>query len=101
LFSANPGEKPKDLSRIASGGEISRIMLGLKNLLGQKDIINTLIFDEVDVGIGGKTAVMVGEKLKNIATDHQIICITHLPQIARLADQHLVVDKIRMMGPAA
>jgi DNA repair protein RecN (Recombination protein N) len=95
LFSANPGEKPKDLSRIASGGEISRIMLGLKNLLGQKDTINTLIFDEVDVGIGGKTAFMVGEKLKDIAADHQIICITHLPQIARLADLHLVVDKIR------
>jgi DNA repair protein RecN (Recombination protein N) len=95
MFSANPGEKPKDLSRIASGGEISRIMLGLKNLLGQKDTINTLIFDEVDVGIGGKTAVMVGEKLKDIAADHQIICITHLPQIARFADQHLVVDKIR------
>jgi len=95
MFSANPGETPKDLSRIASGGEISRIMLGLKNLLGQKDTIDTLIFDEVDVGIGGKTAVMVGEKLKDIAAAHQIICITHLPQIARFADRHLVVDKIR------
>lgn len=95
MFSANPGEKPKDLSRIASGGEISRIMLGLKNVLGQKDTINTLIFDEVDVGIGGKTAVMVGEKLKTISADHQIICITHLPQIARFANLHMVVNKIR------
>lgn len=95
LFSANPGEKPKNLSNIVSGGELSRIMLGLKNLLGEKDDISTLVFDEVDVGIGGKTAVMVGEKLKNIAMNHQIICITHLPQIARFAERHLVVDKIR------
>ncbi len=95
LFSANPGEKPKNLSNIVSGGELSRIMLGLKNLLGEKDAINTLIFDEVDVGIGGKTAIQVGEKLKMISSSHQIICITHLPQIARFAERHLVVDKIR------
>jgi DNA repair protein RecN (Recombination protein N) len=95
LFSANPGEKPKNLSNIVSGGELSRIMLGLKNLLGEKDAINILVFDEVDVGIGGKTAIKVGEKLKSISSSHQIICITHLPQIARFADRHLVVDKIR------
>lgn len=95
LFSANPGEEPKNLSRIVSGGELSRIMLGLKNLLGQKDAVKTLIFDEVDVGIGGKTAFMVGKKLKNTAIGHQVICITHLPQIARFAHRHLVVDKVR------
>jgi DNA repair protein RecN (Recombination protein N) len=93
LFSANVGEGVRPLARIASGGEISRLMLALKCLLAGKDRVSTLIFDEVDAGIGGRVAEIVGKKLKSLANEHQIICITHLPQIACFADHHYMVEK--------
>jgi len=93
LFSPNPGQSPKPLARIASGGELSRVMLAIKSILAREDQIPTLIFDEVDVGIGGKTAKIVGEKLRHIARSHQVFCITHLPQIASYGDQHYRIAK--------
>jgi DNA repair protein RecN (Recombination protein N) len=93
LFSPNPGQPPKPLARIASGGELSRVMLAMKSILARADQIPTLIFDEVDAGIGGKTATIVGEKLRHIARSHQVFCITHLPQIARHGDQHYRIAK--------
>lgn len=98
LFSANPGEPPKPLMKIASGGELSRVMLALKNILADVDNIPILIFDEVDAGIGGKTADRVGKKLKAISNKHQVLCTTHLPQIASLGDFHLKVDKRQRGG---
>jgi DNA repair protein RecN (Recombination protein N) len=94
LISTNPGEELKPLSKIASGGELSRIMLGIKSVLADKDEIETLIFDEIDVGISGRTAQKVSEQLSNIAKHHQIICITHLAQIAAMADSHYVIEKM-------
>lgn len=94
LLSANRGETPKALSRVASGGEISRIMLALKGILAEVDRIPVLIFDEVDAGIGGKTAESIGMRLKTLGRRHQVLCITHLPQIAAMADHHLKVDKM-------
>lgn len=97
-FSPNPGEPPKPLARIASGGELSRLMLAIKSLvLGHGDI-PTLLFDEVDAGIGGGVAEIVGKKLKKVAAAHQVICVTHLPQIAALADSHHVVIKEVVKG---
>lgn len=93
LFSANAGEALQPLSRVASGGETSRTMLALKTVLTSADPVETLVFDEVDAGIGGRTANVVGEKLKAISMGRQVLCVTHLPQIARYADQHLFVDK--------
>ena len=93
LFSANIGEPLKPLAKIASGGELSRIMLSLKSILADVDNVPVLIFDEVDAGIGGKTADSVGKKLLRISGKHQLICITHLPQIASLADHHLRIEK--------
>lgn len=93
LFSANPGEQPKALAKVASGGELSRIMLVLKGLLSGGDRVGSLVFDEVDVGIGGKIAEVVGKKLKKTAEFQQVVCITHLPQIAALAGHHYKVDK--------
>lgn len=93
LFSANQGESLKPLSSTASGGEISRIMLAIKNITGATDKIPTLIFDEIDSGISGKTASVVGKKLKNISNNHQIICITHLPQIAAFSDHSYKIYK--------
>jgi DNA repair protein RecN (Recombination protein N) len=93
LFSANKGEPPKPLNRVASGGELSRIMLALKGTLAEVDRIPVLIFDEVDAGIGGRTAESVGRRLKNLAKKHQVLCITHLPQIAALADHHIMIEK--------
>ena len=93
IISTNPGEALKPLSRVASGGELSRIMLGIKSVLADKDEIETLIFDEIDVGISGRTAQMVSEQLSNIAKHHQIICITHLAQIAAMAESHYVIEK--------
>ncbi len=93
LFSANIGEPLKPLAKIASGGELSRIMLSLKSILADVDHVPVLIFDEVDAGIGGKTADSVGKKLLRISGKHQLICITHLPQIASLADHHLRIEK--------
>jgi len=93
LFTANKGEPPKPLSRVASGGELSRIMLALKGTLAEVDSIPVLIFDEVDAGIGGRTAESVGRRLKNLAKRHQVLCITHLPQIAAMADHHIMIEK--------
>lgn len=94
LISTNPGEAVKPLSKVASGGELSRIMLGFKSLLAGKDNVETLIFDEIDTGISGRTAQMVSEKLKEISKSHQVICITHLPQIASMADSHYLIEKM-------
>lgn len=93
LISANKGETPKPLVKIASGGEISRIMLAFKQIIGDFDRIPTMIFDEIDVGISGITASIVGKKLLDISGRHQIICITHLPQIAAFGDHHYKIDK--------
>lgn len=93
FVSPNPGEELKPLAKIASGGEISRIMLGLKSILAKSDRIPTMIFDEVDVGIGGEVADSVGKRLKSLSSNHQIICITHLQQIASQAQHHFKVFK--------
>ena len=94
LISTNPGEGLKPLSKIISGGEMSRIMLAIKSILAFLDKIPTLIFDEIDTGISGRTAQIVGEKIYNISKKHQVICISHLPQIAALADSHFVINKV-------
>lgn len=93
LLSTNPGEKVKPLSQVASGGELSRIMLALKTVLAKKDAIDTLIFDEIDTGISGRTAQKVAEKLSELSKEHQVICITHLPQIAAQASHHFLIRK--------
>ncbi len=93
LFSPNPGEIPRPLARIASGGELSRLMLAIKQVLPDSDV-PTLVFDEVDTGIGGATSELVGKKLKNVAARQQVLCITHLPQVAVFADQQLRVEKL-------
>ncbi len=93
LISTNIGEAPRPLAKIASGGEMSRIMLALKTILADADDIGCLIFDEIDTGISGKTAQIVGEKLQYIASEHQVLCITHLPQIAAQADTHYLIEK--------
>jgi len=92
-ISMNPGEAPRPLDEIASGGELSRIMLGLKTVFAGKDDINTFIFDEIDSGISGRTAWKVSEKLAGLAKEHQILCITHLPQIAAMEDVHFRIQK--------
>ena len=92
LFSPNPGEPPRPLAKIASGGELSRLMLAFKQVLPEGDV-PTLVFDEVDTGISGATSELVGRKLKNVAMNQQVLCITHLPQVASFADQHLRVEK--------
>lgn len=93
MISTNPGEDIKSLAKIASGGELSRIMLGLKAVLAKKDAVDTLIFDEIDTGISGKTAGMVADKMSAISLEHQVICITHLPQIASHGDNHYLIEK--------
>jgi DNA repair protein RecN (Recombination protein N) len=93
MFSANQGEEPKPLAKVASGGELSRLMLALKTLLAQKDQVGTVIFDEIDAGISGKAAEAVARKIRELAGHHQVFCITHLPQIASLADEHFLVQK--------
>ena len=93
IISTNVGEDMKPLWQVASGGELSRIMLAMKSCLADVDRIETLIFDEIDVGISGRTAQMVAEKIRGIARNHQVICITHLPQIAAMADQHYLIEK--------
>ena len=93
-FSANPGEPAKPLAKIASGGELSRLMLAMKCLLARKDMVETVIFDEVDAGIGGQAAEAVAGKIKELAGHHQVFCITHLPQIAARGSQHFQVSKV-------
>jgi len=97
-FSPNPGEEVKPLAKIASGGELSRLMLAVKSLVLTQGDIPTLLFDEVDAGIGGRVAEIVGKKLKKVAASHQVLCVTHLPQIAALADSHYVVQKEVVKG---
>jgi DNA repair protein RecN (Recombination protein N) len=93
LISPNPGEPLKPLAKIISGGEMSRIMLAFKSILGHMDEIPTMIFDEIDVGISGRTAASVAKKIGAISRSRQVICVTHLPQIASMADGHYVIEK--------
>lgn len=93
LISANPGEPPKPLSKIASGGELSRIMLAIKNVIAGADTISTLIFDEIDSGVSGRASRKIGLKLKSVAKDTQVICVTHSAQIAAAADNHFLIEK--------
>ncbi len=93
LLSPNPGEPERPLARIASGGEAARIMLAIKVILARADRTPVLIFDEIDTGVSGQTAIRVGEKLSALANGRQVLCITHLPQIAALADQHFLIEK--------
>ena len=101
LISTNPGEPVKPLGDVASGGELSRIMLAIKTVLADTDDIPTLIFDEIDTGISGRTAQKVSEKLSYIGRTHQVICITHLPQIAAMADCHFEIAKSTAEGRTA
>ncbi len=94
LVAPNPGEGLKPLAKIASGGETSRLMLGLKNVMANADEVPALIFDEIDQGIGGRVGMVVGQKLWNLSRTHQVFCVTHLPQLAEFGDQHYQVQKL-------
>ena len=98
LISANVGEPPKPIAKIASGGELSRIMLALKNVLSDKDQIGTMIFDEVDTGVSGRAATKVAQKLKQVSTGRQVVCVTHLAQLAVLSDNHYLIEKTAKDG---
>lgn len=98
LISANIGEPPKPIAKIASGGELSRIMLALKNVLSDKDAVTTMIFDEVDTGVSGRAATKVAQKLKQVSSGKQVICVTHLAQLAVLADNHYLIEKSAVNG---
>jgi len=93
LMSANPGEPLQPLARVASGGELSRVMLAIKTVLAETDGVPVLVFDEVDAGIGGAVAAVMGQRLRALADYHQVFCITHLPQIASQAGTHFLVEK--------
>lgn len=93
LISANKGEKPKPIAKIASGGELSRIMLALKSVIADRDSVATMVFDEIDTGVSGKAAQKIGIKMKQISKDRQVICVTHLSQLAVMADNHLLIEK--------
>jgi DNA repair protein RecN (Recombination protein N) len=97
-LSANKGEEARPLNKVASGGELSRIILALKNVLSHAGSVSSIVFDEVDNGIGGAVAEIVGRKLKDVSANHQVICITHLPQIACFGDKHLLVSKKIVKG---
>jgi len=98
LMSANKGENPGAINKIASGGELSRIMLAMKNVFSEKDEIETLVFDEIDTGVSGVAAQRVGEKLAELSLRKQVLCVTHLPQIAAMADTHYVIEKAERDG---
>ncbi len=98
LFSPNPGEPLKPLRAIASSGEISRLMLAIKSALAAHDAIPLLVFDEIDTNVGGEIAHAVGAKMQTLGRDHQVICITHLPQVAATASSHFVVTKEVVRG---
>jgi DNA repair protein RecN (Recombination protein N) len=98
LFAPNPGEEPRPLAKIASGGELSRVMLAVKQALARTDDVLTYVFDEVDAGVGGGAAEVIGRKLKRLAADRQVVVITHLPQVAAFADAHLRVSKTVSRG---
>ena len=93
LLSSNPGEPPRPLGRVASGGELSRIMLALKTVLAEMDQVPVLVFDEIDTGVGGAVAAAMGTRLRKLGSFHQVFCITHLPQVAAQAEHHLLVEK--------
>ena len=97
-MSANAGEALKPMSKVASGGELARIMLAMKNVLAEKDLVPTLIFDEVDTGVSGRAAQKVAEKLRSVASTKQVLCVTHLPQLAALANTHLLIAKSERDG---
>ncbi len=97
-MSANAGEALKPLSKVASGGELARIMLAMKNVLAEQDSVATLIFDEVDTGVSGRAAQKVAEKLRSVSRNKQVLCVTHLPQLAALASTHLLIDKQERAG---
>lgn len=97
-MSANAGEALKSMSKVASGGELARIMLAMKNVLAEQDQVNTLIFDEVDTGVSGRAAQKVAEKLRSVAVHKQVLCVTHLPQLAALANTHLLIAKSEREG---
>ena len=97
-MSANAGEALKPMSKVASGGELARIMLAMKNVLAQKDKVSTLIFDEVDTGVSGRAAQKVAEKLKSVSVNKQVLCVTHLPQIAAMGDTHMLIAKSERDG---
>ena len=97
-MSANAGEALKPMSKVASGGELARIMLAMKNVLAEKDQVGTLIFDEVDTGVSGRAAQKVAEKLRSVARHMQVLCVTHLPQLAALASTHLLISKAERQG---
>ena len=98
LIAPNVGEELKPLSQIVSGGELSRLVLALKAILAETDSVETLVFDEVDAGIGGRVAEVMGDKLAALSRHHQTICITHLPQIAKFAKQHMRISKKVVSG---
>ena len=98
LMTANIGEALKPMSKVASGGELARIMLAIKNVLAEQDDISTLIFDEVDAGVSGRAAQRVAEKLRQVSKGKQVLCVTHLPQIAAAADNHLLIQKTERDG---
>ena len=97
-MTANAGEELKPLSKVASGGELARIMLAMKNVLAQRDQVSTLIFDEVDTGVSGRAAQKVAQKLRSVAEHKQVLCVTHLPQLAALAQTHLLIAKDERNG---
>ena len=98
LMSANAGEDLKPIAKIASGGELARIMLALKNVLSEQEDIGTLVFDEVDTGVSGRAAQKVAEKLAQVSRRKQLLCVTHLPQLAAMADVHFCVEKGEVKG---
>jgi DNA repair protein RecN (Recombination protein N) len=98
LLAPNPGEGLKPLVKVASGGETSRMMLAMKSVLVRADEVPSLIFDEIDQGIGGRIGMIVGEKLWQLGRGHQVFCVTHLPQLAAFGDQHLKVEKALSNG---
>jgi DNA repair protein RecN (Recombination protein N) len=98
LIQTNPGEPAKSLRKVASGGELSRVMLALKSVLASVDAAPTLIFDEADAGVGGAVAEVVGRRLRAIADHRQVLCVTHLPQVASGAETHILVEKTSVRG---
>ncbi len=101
MLSANRGEPPKPLAKIVSGGELSRIMLAIQSVLSKSDVAQTLIFDEIDTGVSGRAAQRIGEKLQELSKDKQVLCVTHLAQIAAKASQHFLIDKIEVSHKTA
>jgi DNA repair protein RecN (Recombination protein N) len=97
-LTANPGEKPRRLRDAASGGELARLLLALRNVLRAAEHSRLLLFDEIDAGIGGRAAARVGERLRSLGAHHQVLCITHLPQVAALGDRHFLVSKRASRG---